>query len=111
MANTRAKQPRPKKSRAMRLLESLTGGPPSFAEMIRTLRETEEATLEAFAKRLGISRAYLCDLEKGRRNVSATRAAEWAQELGYPEWQFVELALQGQLDAAGLKYRVGVKAA
>jgi transcriptional regulator with XRE-family HTH domain len=102
---------RSKKSAAMKLLEELTGGRATFAETIRTIRECEEQTLEAFAKRLGVSRAYLCDVEKSRRGVSAERAAKWASKLGYPEWQFVQLALQDQLDAAGLKYKVGVRAA
>ena len=90
----------------MRLLEDLTGGPVSFAEMIRTIRECEEMSLDTFARRLGVSRRVLGDTEKGRRVASAEVAARWALLLGYPEWQFVQLALQSQIDAAGLKYDV-----
>jgi plasmid maintenance system antidote protein VapI len=68
-------------------------------------------SLEAFAKRLGISRANLCDIEQERKRVSPERAARWARLLGYSETQFVRLAIQADLDAAGLKYRVEIAAA
>ena len=100
-----------KKSEAMKLLEELSGGLPTFGEMIRTVRECEEWTLDRCARKLGVTRAYLCDIEKGRRGVSVARAARWARVLGYSEGQFVELALQEQIDSAGLKYRIGVEAA
>ena len=62
------------------------------------------------AKRLGVSRSHLCDIEKGRRVLSAERAARWARTLGYPETLFVELAMQAELDAAGIKLKIEVKA-
>jgi hypothetical protein len=58
-----------------------------------------------------VSRAYLCDVEKGRRAVSVERAAEWARKLGYLQAQYVALALQAEVNAAGLKLRVSVEAA
>ncbi len=39
-------------------LEKLTGGPLSFARMIRSIREGDEETLAAFAARLGVSRQH-----------------------------------------------------
>ena len=51
---------RVKKSVAMRLLEELAGGPATFSEAIRTVRECDQLTLEAVSKRLGISRARTC---------------------------------------------------
>jgi transcriptional regulator with XRE-family HTH domain len=68
-------------------------------------------TLAAFAKLLGVSRSHLCDIEQGRRIVSPERAARFAQALHQSEAQFVRLALQDQLRAAGLKLTVEVKAA
>lgn len=56
---------------------------------------------------LGVSRAYLCDVEKGRRAVSVERAAAWARKLGYLQAQYVALALQAEVTAAGLKLRGG----
>jgi transcriptional regulator with XRE-family HTH domain len=99
------------KSDAIRALERAAGGPLTFGRMLQAIRLGEEVTLEAFARRLGVTRANLCDGEKGRRGVSVERAAEWARTLGYHPTQFVQLALQGQVDAAGLRLRVNVKTA
>jgi len=43
--------------------------------------------------------------------VSPERAATWAKILGYSDIQFVRLALQDQLDKAGVKMNVQVEAA
>jgi hypothetical protein len=43
--------------------------------------------------------------------VSPERAAKWARLLGYPESVLVQLALQAELDAAGLRYTVVIEAA
>jgi transcriptional regulator with XRE-family HTH domain len=98
-------------SSAIKLMERLTGGPLTFGKMLQAVREGDELTLEVFAKRIGVSRQNLCDIEKGRKGVSPERAARWARLLGYPEAQWVRLALQAELDAAGLKYRVEIAAA
>jgi plasmid maintenance system antidote protein VapI len=99
------------KSAAIRALERAAGEPLTLGSLLQAIRQSEEATLEAFAKSLGVTRANLCDIEKGRRGVSVERAAQWATTLGYHPMQFVQLALQAQVDAAGLKLQVGVKRA
>ncbi|MES1177722.1 MAG: hypothetical protein ABUL62_25580 [Myxococcales bacterium] len=43
--------------------------------------------------------------------MSVERAAAWARTLGYMEAQYVALALQAAVNAAGLKLRVRVEAA
>lgn len=58
--------------------------------------------------KLGVSRAYLCDIEKGHRGISVARAAEWPRVLGYSEPQFVRYALQAEVDNTGLKWEVKV---
>ncbi|HEX7481412.1 MAG TPA: helix-turn-helix transcriptional regulator [Polyangiales bacterium] len=95
----------------MKLLDKLSGEPLTFGGMLRNIRECDELTLEAFARKIGISRSNLCDIEQGRKGVSLDRAAKWARTLGYLEAQFVQLALQAEIDAAKLKYSVEVKAA
>jgi transcriptional regulator with XRE-family HTH domain len=69
------------------------------------------ASQDVCAKKLGISKSHLCDVEKGRKTVSPERAAKWARIFRHPESVFVRLAIQGGLDSAGLKYRVEVEAA
>ena len=98
-------------SNAMRVLEKITGGPLTLGRAIESIRKSEELSQDECAKKLGVSKSHLCDVEKGRKTVSSERAARWARILGYPESVLVRLALQGELDAAGLKYRVDIKAA
>jgi transcriptional regulator with XRE-family HTH domain len=100
-----------KKSSAMKLLEKLAGGPLTLGGAIESIRKGEELTLDECARKLGISKSHLCDIEKGRKTVSPERAAKWARVLRYPESVLVRLALQAELDAAGLKYKVEIEAA
>ncbi len=100
-----------KRSDAMKFLDDLIGEPLTFGNMLRTIRESEEISQTAMARQLGISRAHLCDIEKGRRTASPSRAAKFARVLGYGETQFVRLALQDQIAEAGLRMRVNVEAA
>jgi transcriptional regulator with XRE-family HTH domain len=102
--------PKKKTTDAVELLEGLVG-PLTLGKYLNAIRVGDEETLDAFAKKLGISKAHLCDVEKDRRSGSVERAAKWAKRLGYPISQFVTLALQAELDAAGLKLRVHVEAA
>lgn len=99
------------KSAAIRALERAAGGPLTFARMLQSIRLGDEITLDAFARKLGVTRARLCDIEHGRCGVSVERAAQWAKTLGYSPAQFVRLALQAQVDGAGLRLRVDVKSA
>ncbi len=95
----------------LRFLEKLSGGPLTFGKLIRSIREGEEVSLATFAARLGLSRQKLWDIEEGRRGLSVARAVEWARLLGYSEAQFAELALQAEVDEAGLGLRVHVESA
>ena len=97
-----------KKSDAMKLLEKVAGGPLTFATMLRSIREAEDMSLAEFAARLSVSRSHLCDIEQGRKVVSVERAALWADLLGQSKKQFVRLALQSEVDRAGLNYKVAL---
>jgi transcriptional regulator with XRE-family HTH domain len=96
---------------ASKYLASLMGGSLTLGAALSGLREADELSLAAFAKLLGVSRSHLCDIEQGRRIVSPERAARFAKALHQSEAQFVRLALQDQLRAAGLKLTIEVKAA
>ena len=91
------------KSEAMSFLESLSGGPLTLGDLLRSIRLGEETSQADFARQLGISRSHLCDIEKGRKTVSLRRAAQFARVLGYSETQFARLALQEMVEEAGLK--------
>ena len=100
-----------KKSDAIKFLEKLSGRPLTLGGLIESIRLGEEISQVAFAKKLKISPSHLCDIEKGRKTVSAARSAFFAQALGHSESQFVRLALQDEVQKSGLKLIVSVKAA
>ena len=100
-----------RKSSAMKFLEEVAGSAFSFGALLESLRLSEEISQIAFAKKLGISPSHLCDIEKGRKVVSAGRAAQFANLLDRSESQFVRLALQDEIERFGLKLKVSVSAA
>lgn len=99
------------KSNAVKFLEGLRGGPLTFGRMIESFRKCDEVTQERLAHKMEISKAHLCDIEKGRRMVSPERAAKFAKVMGYMMEQFVAVAIEDQLRKAGLKMKVLLKAA
>ena len=70
-----------KKSDAIQFLESLVGEL-TFGGLIEAMRQAEEMSQVDFAKKLGISKQHLCDIEKGRKFVSPERAAKFAKDTG-----------------------------
>jgi antitoxin HigA-1 len=100
-----------KKSETMKYLERVAGRPLTLGSLIESIRLSEEMSQTAFARKLGISPSHLCDIEKGRKVVSAQRAARFAGILGRSPEQFVRLSLQELVDEAGLKMRVNISAA
>jgi len=91
-------------------LESLDGKL-TFGKMLWSIRKCDEISQSQFAKKLGISKSHLCDIEQDRKNVSPERAARWAKLLGYSEHLFVQLSLQGMVDKGRLGFKVLVEAA
>jgi DNA-binding XRE family transcriptional regulator len=100
-----------KKSAALGFLLKLNQGALTFGQAMQAVRQCEEARLEDFAKRLGITKSHLCDIEKGRKMVSPARAAKFAELLGYCVEHFVQLSLEDLVREAGLKLTVRVEAA
>jgi transcriptional regulator with XRE-family HTH domain len=78
---------------------------------LETLRRDDKLSQAKFAKKLGLTSQKLYDIEKGRRQVSPERAAQFAKKLGHPIEVFVRLALQDQVNEGGLKLKVSVEAA
>ena len=99
------------KSDAVKFLEKLTGGPLTMSKLLNAIRQGEEMSQVEFAKKLGISRSNLCDIERVRRFISSELAEKFAERLGESKEQFIRIALQDQLNRAGLKYFVNIKAA
>ena len=100
-----------KKSDSVRFLENLAGGTLTFARLLRSTRLAEEMSQTEFAKRLGITKQHLSNIENGRKIVTPERAFKWAKKLGYHELQWAELALQEAMDKARLGVRVHLERA
>lgn len=83
----------------------------SLGKAIRAIRLGEEESQIDFAKRLGISKQYLCDLEHDRKIVSAKKAKQFSEILGYSPEHFIALAFQDSLEHDGIHMLVEVKAA
>lgn len=94
-----------------RHVEKLAGGPLTLGMVLRATREGDETSQADFARKLGVTRSYLCDLEKNRKTVSPAKAAGFARTLGYSEPQYIRLALQDALRRAGLAYEVEIRVA
>ena len=99
------------KSDAVRFLEELAGGPLTLGAAIEAYRQSWELSQVELARRFGVSRQYLCDVEKGRRLVSASQAAKLARKLGHSEALFIKLAVQDQLNSEGISTKITVEVA
>jgi transcriptional regulator with XRE-family HTH domain len=83
----------------------------SLGQSLRAIRQSEQVSQTAFAKQLGVSVQYLCDLEHDRKLVSPKKAQFFAKTLGYPPEQFVVLSLQDSLNYYDIPMVVEVSAA
>ena len=84
-------------------------GKRTIGGFLRSWRLGQEMSQVDFARKLDLSRANLCDIEMGRKGVSAARAAQIARRLGYSITVLVEMALAEELAASGLDLEVSVR--
>jgi len=96
---------------AKKFLKSLGLGRVTFGSVLRSIRVRDDLTQVELAKILGISKAKLCDLEKGRRQVSLLKAIEFAKALKDSPDYFVKVVIDDQLHEAGLNLEVELKSA
>jgi transcriptional regulator with XRE-family HTH domain len=80
----------------------------TVGEFLNTWRTSEELSLKEFGKKIGISVANLCDIEKGRKGVSPGKAEKIAKVIGVPPALLVRLAIEEELRSSGLHYKVDV---
>jgi transcriptional regulator with XRE-family HTH domain len=96
---------------AKKFLKSLGLERLNFGMLLRSIRTRNDLTQVQMAKILGISKAKLCDLEKGRRQVSLLKAIEFAKALEDSPDYFVKVIIEDQLHEAGLDLSVELKSA
>lgn len=95
---------------ARNYLEKLVGQL-TLGKAIRSIRQGEGVSQIDFAKKLSVSKQYLCDLEHNRKVISAKKAKQFADILGYSAEQFIALAFQDSLEHDGIHMVVEVKVA
>ena len=100
-----------KKSKAVKELEKLRGGPLLFKEMLHSLRTSEEVSQVELAALAGTTKAKICDFEKGRRVPTIELGAKLAIALGHSEALFVKKILEEQIKEADLNLKIKVEAA
>ncbi len=83
-------------------------GPLSFALFMRPARNSMDLSQEEFGTKLGLSRANICDIEKGRHLVSTELAVKVAKKAGLPEKLALQACLQDQVRKAGSEAQVKV---
>lgn len=105
------KSKRKKSTSAEGFINSLLGSEPSFGELVRSLRECDGLSQVDLAEKLGVSKSYLCDVEKSRRLVSIENAAKMAKVMGYSVVSFVESALRDNFEKNNLKLKLHLEAA
>lgn len=96
---------------ALKILEDLAGEKLTLGNFIHAIRKGEGMTQIGFAQLLGVSKQYLCDVERGRRCISPKAAESFAKKLGYSPEQFVRLCLQDMVDKEGVCMVVNIDAA
>lgn len=84
-------------------------GPMSFGGFLKAARTMKDLTQKEMADLIKISKANLCDIEKGRQYVSIEQAAKIAKVCGLSDILAVECAIQDSLRRAGLKMKVEIK--
>jgi transcriptional regulator with XRE-family HTH domain len=94
-----------------KVLEKIRGRKLTFGKMLQSLRKCDEISQANLAHNMGISPAYLCDVEKGRRIVSPHMASQFAKVMGYSAIQFVAVAIEDTLQESGLHFKVTLEAA
>lgn len=81
----------------------------TFAKALLAWRESESLSQVQFAEQLDLSVQSLCDLEKGRRIPSPSRAAKIAIQIGLSKEILIQLALMDSLRQEGFSYKVILK--
>jgi transcriptional regulator with XRE-family HTH domain len=93
----------------MKIMNKITGGRLTLGKAIRSIRLCEECKQGDFAKRLRVTQSYLSDMENDRKEVSPSKALEFAKRLKQSKKQFVRLALQDALHRQGIEYDIEIR--
>lgn len=83
----------------------------TFGRLIRALRECDDITQVALAKKIGVSSQFLSDVERDRKDVGIAFAKKVSRALGYPVEIFLEVLLRDQLRKQNINLKVTLQKA
>jgi transcriptional regulator with XRE-family HTH domain len=83
----------------------------TFGGLVRALRTSDEISQIELAKKLGVSKQFLSDIEHNRKDVGISFAKKVASILGYSIEPLLELLIKQQLKRQRLNYTVEIKKA
>ncbi|HHF7347383.1 TPA: helix-turn-helix transcriptional regulator [Legionella feeleii] len=83
----------------------------TFGGLIYSLRASDEITQVDLAKRIGVSKQFLSDVENNRKDVGISFAKKIADALEYSIEPLIELLIRDQLRKQHLNYIVVLKKA
>lgn len=81
----------------------------TFGSLVRSLRLSDEITQVELAKRVGVSKQFLSDVEHDRKDVGINFAKKVSDALGYAVEPLIELLIREQLKKQQLNYIVELK--
>lgn len=93
---------------AKKFLKNLLGEL-TFAQMIKSLRETEEYSQQEVATAISEPRSRICDFEKGRRIPTLEQASKLADFFGHPRSFFYKRVFEDLARNAGVNLEIQVK--
>jgi len=83
----------------------------TFGGLIRSLRMSDEISQVELAKKLGVSKQFLSDVEHNRKDVGIDFAKKVSSALGYSIEPLLELLIRQQLKRQHLNYIVEIRKA
>lgn len=83
----------------------------TFGSLVRSLRMSDDISQVEMAKKIGVSRQFLSDVEHNRKEVGISFAKKIASESGYSIEPLLELLIRDQLKRQKLHYTVELKKA
>lgn len=81
----------------------------TFGGLIHSLRISDEITQVELAKKIGVSKQFLSDVEHNRKDVGISFAKKISDALGYSIEPLIELLIRDQLRRQHLNYIVELK--
>ena len=83
----------------------------TFGGLVHSLRVSDEISQVVLAKKIGVSKQFLSDVEHNRKDIGISFAKKIAEALDYSIEPLIELLIRDQLRRQQLNYIVELKKA